>query len=78
DTQVTPTGDISGTWRTVAGGGRTDITKTTTTRFLIGAKGTIADWDYEAAVVSSKQSGTIYFGPGKFSYKALTPLVKSG
>lgn len=78
DIVVTPTGSISGTWRTVAGGGRTDLTETTTDRFLVGAKGTVADWDYEAAIVTSKNKGTISFGPGKFSYSLLTPLVNSG
>ena len=49
-TKVTPTGPISGTWRTVAGGGRSDITETKMTRALIGAKGTIAGWDYDTAL----------------------------
>ncbi len=78
DVVVTPTGPISGTWRTVAGGGRTDITDDTMDRFLVGAKGTIAGWDYETALTSSKSDGTISFGPGKFSYAKLTPLVASG
>ena len=78
DVVVTPTGALSGTWRTVAGGGRTDLTETTTDRFLVGVKGTVADWDYEGAIVTSKNSGTISFGPGKFSYSKLTPLVNSG
>jgi len=78
DTVVTPTGPLKGTWRTVAGGGRTDITDTTTDRFLVGIKGTVADWDYEGAITTSKNQGTIYFGPGKFSYAKLTPLVNSG
>ncbi len=78
DVVVTPTGAMTGTWRTVAGGGRTDLTETTTDRFLIGAKGTVADWDYEAALVTSQNKGTISFGPGKYSYAKLTPLVNSG
>ena len=78
DVVVTPTGDVSGTWRTVAGGGRTDLTEDTMDRFLVGAKGTFAGWDYEAALTSSKSDGTISFGPGKFSYAKLTPLVASG
>jgi|APMI01.1.fsa_nt_gi iron complex outermembrane receptor protein len=78
DVVVTPTGPLKGTWRTVAGGGRTDITDTTTDRFLLGAKGTVADWDYEGAIVTSKNTGTISFGPGKFSYAALTPLIAKG
>ena len=78
DVVVTPTGAISGTWRTVAGGGRTDITDDTMNRYLIGAKGTLMGWDYEAALTTSKSDGTISFGPGKFSYGKLTPLVTSG
>jgi iron complex outermembrane receptor protein len=78
DVVVTPVGPISGTWRTVAGGGRTDLTDDTMDRVLAGAKGTVAGWDYEAAIASSKSNGTISFGPGKFSYASLTPLVNSG
>ena len=78
DIVVTPTGNLSGTWRTVAGGGRTDITDDTMDRLVVGAKGTVAGWDYETALTSSKSDGTISFGPGKFSYAKLTPLVSSG
>ncbi|HEY8881008.1 MAG TPA: TonB-dependent receptor [Roseateles sp.] len=78
DTVVTPTGNITGTWRTVAGGGRSDITETQTDRLLAGAKGTVAGWDYDTAVTFSRNKGEIYFGPGKFSYAKLTPLLSSG
>jgi iron complex outermembrane receptor protein len=62
----------------VAGGGRTDLTEVTSNRFLIGAKGTVANWDYEAAFTTSTNKGDISFGPGQFSYAKLTPLVTSG
>lgn len=78
DMPVTPTGAITGTWRTVAGGGRSDITETTTDRLLVGAKGLLAGWDYDTGVVFSKNKGEIFFGPGKYSYAKLTPLVSSG
>ena len=78
DMAVTPKGAIGGTWRTVAGGGRSDITETATDRFLLGARGTVAGWDYDTAVVYSRNKGEIFFGPGKFSYAKLTPLVASG
>ena len=78
DIVVTPTGTLSGTWRTVAGGGRTDLTESTNTRFLVGAKGAVAGWDYDAGLAYSKNDGTISFGPGKFSFAKLTPLVSSG
>lgn len=77
-TKVTPTGPISGTWRTVAGGGRSDITETKMTRALIGAKGTVAGWDYDTAVTYSKNQGEIFFGPGQYSYAKLTPLMNAG
>lgn len=77
-TKVTPTGPISGTWRTVAGGGRSDITETKMTRAMIGAKGTLAGWDYDTAVTYSKNEGEIFFGPGQYSYEKLTPLMNSG
>lgn len=75
---VTPKGPISGTWRTVAGGGRTDLTATTNERVILGMKGTVVGWDYDTAVSFNKNDGTVYFGPGKFSYAKLTPLVSSG
>ncbi len=78
DITVTPTGPMSGTWRTVAGGGRTDITDTKTTRFVVGADGTFAGWDYKTALTTSTNKGDISFGPGQFSYAKLTPLVNSG
>lgn len=78
DITVTPTGPMSGTWRTVAGGGRTDITETTTRRLLLGAEGTFAGWDYKTAITTSTNQGDISFGPGQFSYAKLTPLVNSG
>jgi iron complex outermembrane recepter protein len=78
DITVTPTGSLSGTWRTVAGGGRGDVTETTTTRFVLGADGTVAGWDYKAAVTTSTNKGDISFGGGQFSYVKLTPLVNSG
>ena len=78
DIVVTPTGTLSGTWRTVAGGGRTDITESVNTRYLLGGKGTVAGWDYDAGYTYSKNEGEIAFGPGKFSYAKLTPLIASG
>ena len=79
DMVVTPTGPLSGTWRTVAGGGRTDLTDMKTKRALIGAKGTIfGDWDYDTALTFTENVGVISFGPGQFSYAKLTPLVAAG
>jgi iron complex outermembrane recepter protein len=78
DIVVTPTGPIGGSWRTSAGGGRTDITDSKNGRYLAGAKGTLATWDYDSAFTYSKNEGVILFGPGKFSYERLTPLVNSG
>ncbi|SEK26997.1 iron complex outermembrane recepter protein [Roseateles sp. YR242] len=77
-TTVTPTGTITGTWRTVAGGGRSDITETKTTRGLFGAKGLVAGWDYDTAITYSKNEGEIFFGPGQYSYAKLTPLLAAG
>ena len=78
DTPVTPVGPLSGTWRTVAGGGRADITDVKNDRFLVGLKGTIAGWDYDTALSYSKNDGAISFGEGQYSYAKLTPLIASG
>lgn len=78
NTDVTPTGNMSGTWRTVAGGPRTDFTEAKNIRLVFGSKGEVAGWDYDTAVTYGKNEVAIYFGPGKFSYEKLTPLVNSG
>ncbi|MES2127387.1 MAG: TonB-dependent receptor [Pseudomonadota bacterium] len=78
DMAVTPVSALSGRWRTVSGGGRQDITDVKNTRFLIGAKGTIAGWDYDTALTSSKNEGVISFGNGQFSYAKLGPVLASG
>jgi iron complex outermembrane receptor protein len=78
DVVVTPTGPLTGTWRTVAGGGRGDETTVENTRLLLGAKGLIAGWNYDAAFTASKNKGEIRFGSGQFSYALLTPLVNAG
>ncbi|MCU6434910.1 TonB-dependent receptor [Undibacterium sp. Jales W-56] len=78
DVVVTPVGPMSGTWRTVAGGGRQDNTDATNDRFLVGSKGVIAGWDYETALTYAKNKVEITFGEGQFSYAKLTPLVRSG
>jgi iron complex outermembrane receptor protein len=78
DMAVTPTGAIRGNWRTVAGGGRNDVTDTTNKRLLFGAAGVLAGWDYDTAFTYSKNEGTISFGPGQYSYALLTPLLESG
>ena len=78
DTDVTPVSTLSGTWRTVAGGPRTDLTDTKNVRFVVGSKGMLAGWDYDTAFAYGKNEVEISFGPGKFSYAKLTPLVASG
>jgi iron complex outermembrane recepter protein len=75
---VKPVGPMTGTWRTVAGGGRQDVTDTTNDRFVLGAKGTVADWDYDTAFTYSRNDGSIYFGQGQYSYQLLTPLIAAG
>lgn len=78
DTVVTPVSAMSGTWRTVAGGGRQDSTDATNDRFVVGMKGVIAGWDYDTALTYAKNDVQIHFGGGQFSYAALTPLVNAG
>lgn len=79
DMTVMPNGDgVRGRWRTVAGGPRADQTDQTTKRFVLGATGTIADWDYDAAVTSASNEGTISFAAGQYSYAKLTPALNSG
>lgn len=77
-TTVTPASAMTGTWRTVAGGGRTDLTTIDNERFTVGIKGTIAGFDYDTAIIHSINEGAISFGPGQFSFAKLTPLVNAG
>lgn len=78
DLAVTPVGPLTGRWRTVAGGGRHDITDVTNSRYLVGAKGKLWDWDYDTALSYSKNEGVISFGAGQYSFAKLSPLVNSG
>jgi iron complex outermembrane receptor protein len=78
DMPVTPTGPLSGRWRTVAGGGRGDSTDQKNERFTVGAKGTVAGWDFDTAFSYSKNDGTISFGSGQYSYARLAPILASG
>lgn len=78
DMAVTPTGSITGTWRTVAGGGREDITDTTNSRFLVGSRGTLMGWDYDTAAAWSRNHAVTNFGNGQYSYALLTPIVAAG
>lgn len=78
DLDVTPSGPLGGTWRTVAGGPRTNLTEAKNLRMVFGVKGVLAGWDYDTAVNYGKNQVAVFFGQGKFSYKKLTPLVDSG
>ncbi|MDO8651049.1 MAG: TonB-dependent receptor [Undibacterium sp.] len=78
DMAVTPNSAMSGRWRTVAGGGRHDLTDITNQRLLLGAKGTFAGWDYDTALTSSKNEGIVSFGSGQYSFAKLSPLLNSG
>ncbi|WP_338844919.1 TonB-dependent receptor [Massilia sp. W12] len=78
DMDVTPSGAIAGRWRTVPGGGRHDETVTVNQRWLLGAKGEFAGWDYDTGLTFSRNEGTVSFGPGQYSYAKLTPLLESG
>ena len=78
DTPVTPTSRIGGRFRTVAGGGRHDVTDITNDRLLIGAKGTVAGWDYDSALTYSKNEGVVSFGAGQYSFAKLSPLLNAG
>jgi iron complex outermembrane receptor protein len=78
DLAVTPSGPITGRWRTVAGGGRQDVTDVKNTRFLVGAKGTLAGWDYDAAATYSKNQGVVSFGNAQYSFARLAPALNSG
>ena len=78
DLAVTPSSPIGGRFRTVAGGGRHDITDITNDRYLIGAKGTVAGWDYDTALTYSKNEGVVTFGSGQYSFAKLSPLLNAG
>ncbi|MEO7496419.1 MAG: TonB-dependent receptor plug domain-containing protein, partial [Massilia sp.] len=78
DLVVTPSGPIGGRWRTVAGGGRQDVTDVDNTRFLIGAKGTFSGWDYDSALSYSRNKGVISLGNVQYSFAKLAPILNSG
>jgi iron complex outermembrane receptor protein len=78
DLAVIPNSPLSGRWRTVAGGGRHDLTEVKNDRYLLGIKGTVVGWDYDAAISHSKNEGVVSFGSGQYSFAKLSPLLNSG
>ena len=64
---VTLTGDLNLYWRTLDLGGRTNETTTENTRFLLGATGTIAGWDYDTGIAQAESKATDAYTSGWIS-----------
>jgi iron complex outermembrane receptor protein len=71
-------GDLRISWRMVDGGQR--LTKTTNemTRFLVGAEGTFAGFDYKAGLMKAKSTAKEDFVSGNYSDTQLVRVLKTG
>jgi len=71
-------GDLIIAWRMVDGGQR--LTKTTNdmTRFLVGAEGTVAGFDYKLGLMKAKSKAVETFLTGNFSDTKLVEVLKTG
>jgi iron complex outermembrane receptor protein len=78
DMAVTPTGPITGRWRTVAAGSHRLVTDNDASRLVVGLKGMVANWDYDLAYTDATYKGSAKAGGGYHTYAKLAPLVNSG
>jgi iron complex outermembrane recepter protein len=77
-TLVTPTGDLSIAWRAKDAGRRTDEAISTATRYVLGVKGTIAAWDYEAGYNKSESKVADTYIDGWLSEARLRREIATG
>ncbi len=64
---VALSGDLNLYWRTLDLGGRTNKTTTENTRFVLGATGTIAGWDYDTGIAQAENKATDAYTSGWIS-----------
>jgi len=71
-------GDIRLSWRIVDGGNRVNKVTSEQTRIVAGAEGTLAGWDYKAAIVSAESKARDVFVSGLFSDQILVQGLATG
>jgi iron complex outermembrane receptor protein len=71
-------GDLVIAWRIVDGGQRLTKTINDMTRFLVGAEGTVAGFDYKTGLMQAKSTAVETFLTGNFSDTKLVAALKTG
>ena len=75
---VQPVGPIAIAWRGKDTGQRTDQAESKATRFVVGAKGSIGNWDYEGAFNSAESKVTDTYVNGFLSETRLRAAIATG
>ena len=76
--RITPTGDLGIAWRAKDGGRRTNQSDSEAERSVVGAKGTLANWDYELGFNKSTSKATDTYIDGWFSERRLNAAIRTG
>ena len=71
-------GPLAISWRIVDGGQRRDLIDNFTNRFILGAEGTLAGWDYKAAFMLNSARAQDTSAGGQYSEVALRAALKTG
>ncbi len=76
---IRPTGDLTlAGWRAKQGGLRTNLAESEESRFVIGAQGVLAGWDYNGAYTQSRSEVTDTYIDGWFSQQRLSAAIATG
>jgi iron complex outermembrane recepter protein len=65
-------------YRSMEAGGRTDDWQTTAHHYVLGAEGTLADWDYNASLTLSSNQDQDRLAGGYLDFTTFVNLIKSG
>lgn len=69
---------LNTTWRSLPGGPREEGDESKQSRALVGAKGTLWDWDYDLSFMYNENKATASYIGGWFLGSQLLPLLNSG
>ncbi len=76
---ITPTGNLTlAGWRAKQGGLRTNRADSEESRFVAGAQGVLAGWDYNAAYTQARSEVTDNYIDGWFSQQRLSAAIATG
>ena len=77
-TLITLSGDLGIAWRAKDGGRRTNQSDSEAERTVVGAKGTLVNWDYQLGFNKATSSVTDTYVDGWFSERRLKAAIRTG